>query len=133
MWPERALAWLSSMFSLAAVGLAATAISGTLAFAITQGKREIGIRMALGARTTNVLAMYAALPAGVITIGIAAGMAVFCAVIPRFNNVLYGISPTNPAILMLTAATVLLVGLAATLLASRKALNIDPAEVLRQE
>lgn len=133
MWPERALAWLSTLFSLAAVGLVIMAVYGTLAFAIYRGRREIGIRIALGARTADVLAMNSARPMGVIALGIAAGMAAFHGVIPRFSNVLYGVSPTDPFNAALTAVTMLLVGLAATLSASRKALDVDPAEVMHQE
>ncbi len=133
LWAERALAWLASLFSLAAVGLAVTGVYGTLAYAITQGRREIGIRMALGARTADVLLMNSARPMGVIAAGIAAGSAVFYAAIPHFGNVLYGISPTDPRSVVLTSVTVLLVGLAATFSATRRALRVDPAEVLRGE
>ncbi len=59
---ERALAWLSSAFSFAALGLAIMAVHGTLAYAIAQGRREIGIRIALGARFSNVLVRSAARP-----------------------------------------------------------------------
>ncbi len=133
VWPERALAWLSTAFSLAAAGLAIMAVYGTLAFVINQGRREIGIRIALGARTVDILAMSSAMPLGIVALGIAAGMVVFYAVIPRFGGVLYGVSPADPLRAALAAAAVLSMGLAATLSASGKALDVDPAEVLRQE
>ncbi len=133
MWAERALAWLSSLFSVAAVALALLAVYGTLAYSITQGRREIGIRMALGAQNKDVLAMSCTRPIAVVGIGIVAGGAVFYRVVALFGNVLYGVSPTDPRNLALTAATVFLVGFAASFWASRKALRVDPAEVLRLE
>jgi predicted permease len=133
MWTERALAWLSSLFSMAAVMLAVMAVYGTVAYAITEGNREIGIRTALGARTADVLAMTSKRPLAAIGMGIAAGVPVFYAAIPLARDIFYGIRPTDTFNVVLTVAAVLLAGLAAALSASRKALRIDPAEVLRLE
>ncbi len=133
IWPERALAWLSTLFSLMAVMLAMIGVYGTVAYGISQGRREIGIRMALGARSADVLMVNAMKPMVVIGTGIVAGAAVFCGVIPMFRSVLYGISPTDPLNVALAAVIVLLVGSAAALSASRKALCVDPADVLRAE
>ena len=133
IWPERALAWLATLFSVAAAGLAIIAVYGTLSYAITQGKREIGIRIALGARRADVFMMNSVRPMAVIGAAVIMGIAAFYAVIPSFNSVLYGISPTDPLSIATAAVIVLSLGLAATFSASRKALHVDPAEVLRGE
>ena len=75
--------------------------------------------------------MNSARPMAVIGIGIAAGMAVFYRAIPLFGDALYGISPTDPRSIALAAVVVMLAGLAATFSASRQALRVDPAEMLR--
>jgi ABC-type antimicrobial peptide transport system permease subunit len=133
IWPERALAWLSTLFRLSAVCLAVLAVYGTLAYAISQGKREIGIRKALGASAADVLRANFIRPTTVIGIGIAIGLAVFYSTIPRFRNVLYDVSPAEPVNVAVAAAAVMLVGAGATFSASRKALRVDPADVLRAE
>jgi hypothetical protein len=133
LWAERALAWLSALFSVFAAGLAAMAAYGTLAYAIAERKREIGIRMALGARTADVLAICFLRPVVFIGIGIAAGLVAFYAAVPVFGSVLYGISPTDPLIIAMTVAAVILVASAATFSASVQALRIDPANLLRAE
>ncbi len=63
LWPERTLAWLSAAFSIAAAVLAALGIFGALAYAIAQMKREIGIRVALGAPAGAVIRLLSAKPA----------------------------------------------------------------------
>ncbi len=63
LWPERTLAWLSVAFSVAAAALAALGIFGALAYAIAQMKREIGIRVALGAPSGAVIRLLSAKPA----------------------------------------------------------------------
>ncbi len=133
IWPERALAWLSTVFSLTAVMLAMIAVYGTLAYAISQGRREIGIRMVLGAWTPDILRINSARPMAFVGLGIAAGVAVFYGALPLFGSVIYGISPTDPLNVAPAAMGVLLAGLAAAISASRTALRVDPAEVLRGE
>jgi hypothetical protein len=71
-------------------------VYATLANAIAQSKREIGIRMALGASPVGVAHLLSARPMLVTTLGVAAGAAAFYAVSPLFRNLLFGVSATNP-------------------------------------
>jgi hypothetical protein len=65
--------------------------------------------------------------------GIAVGLAVFYLTVPSFRNVLYDVSPAEPVNVVLAAAAVMLAGAGATFSASRKALRVDPADVLHAE
>jgi predicted permease len=133
MWPETALAWVSMVFSAVAVGLAAVAIYGTLAFAIACGRREIAIRMAFGAGIADVVTLNSARPLAATAIGIIVGLAALRATLPTFTGALYGVSPAEPACLLPAVLVVVLAASAATLSATRKALHINPSETLRGE
>jgi predicted permease len=133
LWAERVLAWLSTAFAIVAAVLAAMGVYATLAYAIAQGKREIGIRTALGASPVDVARLLSARPMLVATIGVAAGAAAFYAVSPLFRNVLFGVSATNPVVVISGAALVLLIALVTTLVAVGGALRVSPASVIRAE
>ena len=133
LWAERLLAWLSTVFAAVAGVLAILGIYATSAYAIAQSRRDIGIRITLGARPTDVLRLFGARPIGFAGLGIAAGLAAFYAVTPAFRSVLYEVSPADPASMMTAAGLMLAVALAATLVAVNGALRVDPGAVLRQE
>jgi len=133
LWAERVLAWLSTAFAIVAAVLAAMGVYATLAYAIAQGKREIGIRMALGAPPVEVARLLAARPLLVATMGVAAGAAAFCPMRPLFRNVLFGVSATNPLAVIGGAALVVLIALVTTLIAVSGAIRVSPASVLREE
>lgn len=133
LWAERLLAWLSGVFAIAAAVLAAMGVYVTLAYAIAQSQREIGIRVALGARAGDVLRLFSARPMRFAGMGVLAGIAGFYAAAPVFRSVLYDVSPVDPVTLGTSMAGVLLIALAATLVAVGAALRVDPAVVLRDE
>jgi predicted permease len=133
LWAERVLAWLSTAFAIVAAVLAAIGVDATLTYAIAQGKREIGIRMALGALPADVARLLSMRPMMVATLGVAAGTAGFYAVSPLFRNVLFGVSPTNPFAPILGVALVLLIALVTTLVAVSSAIRVSPPSVLREE
>ena len=133
LWAERLLAWLSLIFSGVAATLAILGIYATLAYAIVQARREIGIRVALGARTADVLRLFSARPLGFASIGVVAGLACFYAAAPLLRTVVYEISPADPASMIVAAASVLMVAAIVTLAAVNASLQIDPATVLREE
>ena len=133
LWAERLLAWLSSIFAGLAAALAMLGIYATLAYAIAQSRREIGIRVALGARAGDVLRLLSARPTRSAVLGVAAGLSSFYAATPAFRSVLYEVSPADPASLISAALAVLAVSWAATLVAIRGAFQIDPAALLREE
>jgi len=133
LWPERTLAWLSITFSVAAAALAALGVFGALAYAIAQMKREIGIRVALGASPVAVIRLLLAKPAMFAGLGVAAGIAAMLLLAPALSGLLYGVPATDPLALMIAAGAVLGLALFATLAAARAALVLNPASVLRED
>jgi predicted lysophospholipase L1 biosynthesis ABC-type transport system permease subunit len=133
LWAERVLAWLSTAFASVAAVLAAMGVYATLAYAIAESKREIAIRVALGAPPVEVARLLSARPMLVATLGVVAGAAVFYAISPLFSNVVFGVSATNPAVVICGAALVLVIALVTTLIAVGGALRVSPASVLREE
>jgi len=133
LWAERLLAWLSSVFAAVAAVLASLSVYATLAYAIAQSRREIGIRVALGARAADVLRLFSARPMRIAGIGILLGLAGFYAATPAFSSVLYEVSSTDPITVVSAVAAVLVIALAATVVAVSGALRVDPAIVLRDE
>ncbi|HEV2689612.1 MAG TPA: ABC transporter permease [Bryobacteraceae bacterium] len=133
LWAERLLAWLSAIFSGVAAVLATLGVYATLAYAITQSRREIGIRVALGAGASDVLRLFSARPVRFAALGVLLGLAGFYAARPAFRTVLYEVSPADPLTIAASAGAVLFIAMAATLVAIRSALRVDPATVLREE
>ena len=133
LWPERTLAWLSMVFSAGAATLAALGVFGAVSYAIAQMKREIAIRVALGARPANLVRMLSAKPMLLAGSGVAAGIIAFLFLAPIFDGVVYGISLKDPLAVTCAAAAVLLIVLNAIFFAARAALHVNPASVLREE
>jgi len=133
LWAERLLAWLSAVFAAAAAVLATLGVYATLAYAIAQSRKEIGIRVALGAGAADVLRLFSARPMRFAGLGVLLGITGFYAATPAFRSVLYEVSSTDPVTLVCAAAAVLAIALAATVIAVTGALGVDPAIVLRDE
>jgi ABC-type antimicrobial peptide transport system permease subunit len=133
LWSEKTLAWFSSVFSLCALVLASLGLYATLAYAIAQSRREVGIRKALGACAWDILRFFSARPLQFAALGVAAGLAVFCAAGPVFASALYGVSPADPVRLLATTGGVMLVAVAAIIVAVRGAWRLDPVTLLREE
>jgi predicted permease len=130
---ERALAHLSGSFSIFAVMLASFGLYGLLSYGVARRTREIGVRMALGARPANVLRMFLRESLTLLLTGIALGIAGAAGSVRLVTNLLYGTSPTNASQYATVGALMILVGLLATLLPARRAAKIDPMVALRAE
>jgi predicted permease len=133
LWAERLLAWLSSAFAAVAAVLATLGVYATLAYAIAQSRKEIGIRVALGARAADVLRLFSARPLRFAGLGVLLGVTGSYAATPAFRSVLYEVSSTDPITVVSAVAAVLAIALAATMVAVSGALRVDPAIVLRDE
>jgi predicted permease len=124
---------LLGIFAGLALVIAATGVSGVIAYAVSQRTQEIGIRMALGARRAQVIAMVLRQGLGIVALGLAAGIAAALAAGRFLEGFLFETSPADP----LTFLAVLLVLVAAALVASfvpaRRAVSIDPTRALRSE
>jgi predicted permease len=123
------------LVALAVIALAVAALGtfSVLAWSVERRTRELGVRVALGASRAHVLGLVLS-QAGVLTaIGIAGGLLVALAGSRGLAELLYEISPTDPLTLAGAVALLALVGLGGGLLASRRALAVDPAIALREE
>jgi putative ABC transport system permease protein len=130
--PRLRTALIGSFAALALI-LAMIGIGGVVAWSVSQRTNEIGIRMALGARPSDVMAMIARQAFAMIGTGQLIGLVGAFALTRVLSTFLFGVSPEDPltfgAVVVLLAA----VALFACVLAARRALRIDPVEALRLE
>jgi predicted permease len=108
-------------------------IYGVIAYTVTQRKREVGIRMALGAQAAQVKRMFLGNGLALSSLGIAAGLLAAAAVSRLMAGLLFGVRPIDPLTYAATSATLLLATAAACYIPARRAAKVDPAETLRNE
>jgi putative ABC transport system permease protein len=133
LWIRRAYSWLFAAFAAVAVLLAAAGVYGVISFAVGQRTREIGIRMALGARPGQV--MRGILGQGMLLVasGVAIGLIAFYFAAGLLQSMLFGVSPRDAATYGAVVLGVALVGLAANYIPARRAATIEPMRALRSE
>jgi putative ABC transport system permease protein len=125
--------WLLAVFAAAAALLAAVGIYGVMSYAVSRRSREIGVRMALGARPGEVLRLIVGQGMGVAAAGAAAGLAAALVLTRLMRSLLYGVPPTDLATYAAVAAGLLVIALVASYVPARRAARIDPATALRAE
>jgi predicted permease len=144
---ERMYARVLTFFGAAALLLAAIGLFGVMAYSVTQRTNEIGIRMALGARTANVLTLIIWQGMRLVTLGlIVGGLGVYAlkrvfasqafaeyAWRRQASGLLYGVTGTDPLVLAAIVSVLSIVGLAACWLPARRASKVDPLVALRYE
>lgn len=133
MAPQRLILSLLGAFSLLALLLAAIGIYGVMSYNVTQHTRDIGIRMALGAQTFNVLCMVLAQGMKVIGIGLAFGLILALTLTRFLASLLYEVSVTDPLTFSVVAISLVLVALLACLVPACRAMRVDPMVALRYE
>jgi putative ABC transport system permease protein len=121
------------VFGGAALLLATMGIYGVTAYAVTQRTREIGIRMALGARISDVLKMVLRYAMTLVVIGTIAGVAGAYAVTRVMSTLLFEVTPTDLATFIAVPLILLFVALVACLIPARRATKVDPLITLRYE
>jgi putative ABC transport system permease protein len=124
---------LLSIFAGLALLLASLGIYGVLAYAVTRRTREIGLRMALGARPANLLFTVAGEGIGLGAAGIAIGVAIAFGLTRILAKLLFGITATDPVTLASAATVLLVVAALASYIPARRAMRIDPIQALREE
>jgi len=126
-------AYLLGLFALAAASLAAVGLFGVMAMMVRQRVPELGIRMALGASSTSVLLMILRRGMGIASSGIALGLVGALLVNRMLSSLLYGVTPTDPAVLAAVTLFLLAITLVGTTLPARAGSRVDPAIALRLE
>ena len=130
---ERLMATLSGFFGLLALLLACIGLYGILSYGVASRTNEIGIRMALGARSRDVLWLILREALWLVIVGVAVGLPLIFAVTRLASTLLFGLTPTDPVSLLCAALAMLAVALVAGYLPSRRATRVDPMVALRCE
>jgi predicted permease len=130
---ERLLAMLGFFFALVALLLACIGLYGVLNYTVLQRQKEIGIRIALGARWSRVVRLVALEIARMVVIGSVAGIVLGLGVARYVESLLYGVKAGDAAMVGIPLATITAAVLIAAIPAARRALRVDPVEMLRAE
>ena len=133
LWTRRAYSWLFAAFAAVAILLAAAGIYGVISFGVSQRTREIGIRMALGARPGQVLSRVLWQGMLLVAAGVAIGLTVSQLTARLLTTLLFGVSTRDLATYAGVILGVALVGLVANFVPARRAARIHPVEALRSE
>ncbi|HXI91461.1 MAG TPA: ABC transporter permease [Blastocatellia bacterium] len=129
--PQRLIMWLLVAFAGLAALLAAVGIYGVMAYSVTERTHEIGVRMALGAGSTDMLRMVMLDGAKVTAAGIIAGLAAAFALTRVMSTLLYKVSAADPITFAGISALIVCVSLVASYIPARKASHVDPMVALR--
>ncbi|HMA25365.1 MAG TPA: FtsX-like permease family protein, partial [Gemmatimonadaceae bacterium] len=116
-----------------ALVLGAVGLYGVMAYGVSMRQREIGVRMALGARPADVSRMISRQGLVLAGVGVTIGLASAIGVTRLLRGMLYDVSPTDPLTLATTCAALLVVALIASWLPARRAAGVDPAVALRSD
>ena len=130
---ERAVAWLAGGFAGLALLLSAVGLYGVLAYHVVRRRHEFGVRMAVGAAPAMVMRMVLAHTAVLLAVGLGVGLAVALAAGRVIAALLYGVSATDPTMIVVAAAILSAIALLASFLPARRAAGIEPATALRED
>ena len=120
-------------FSLLALALAAIGVYGVISYGVVQRSREIGIRVALGARRAEILRLVVGESMLTVGIGIAVGLLAAVGLSRFIASLLYAVRPDDPTTFAAISALIAAVALAACVIPARRAMRVDPATTLRSE
>ncbi len=130
---ERLMATLSGFFGFLAALLASIGLYGVMAYIVARRRSEIGIRIALGADRANVLKLIGSECGKLLLAGLLLGIGFALAASQAIGKLLYGLSPTDPATIVLSVLLLALVALPASLIPAIRASRLDPMRALREE
>ncbi len=124
---------LLALFAGLALALAAVGIYGVISYLVTQGTREIGIRIALGASQQSILALVLKQGAGLALAGVAIGLFGAFALTRFMRSLLFAVGATDPVTFLIVGAVLAAIACTASYLPARRAARIDPMVSLRAE
>ncbi len=130
---ERLLARLAGVFSALALLLAAIGLYGVVAYSVSQRTNEMGIRMALGAVPSRLWRLVLRDSLGMVVVGLVLGLLLWVPLQGLVRNLVFGLSPRDPATLLFAVAVLATVGVLAASLPAWRASRVDPARALRGE
>jgi predicted permease len=133
LYPARAAAFALGVMGLFAVMLAVTGIFGTAAHSVSRRVRELGIRMALGAREAQVV--FTAVGRPTILLGVGSALGLIAGVFARrlLGRLVYQADPGDPVVLIGAVLTMALIGIAGAVIPALRALAVDPSRLMRDE
>jgi predicted permease len=131
LWWSKIAVKMLGVFGFLALGLASVGLYGIMAYSVNQRRREIGVRMALGASQGNVWLLVLRQGMTLVLVGLTAGMALALLVGQALSRFLYGVSSTDPLSLGGASLVLLFVALVACYLPARSASRVDPLAALR--
>jgi ABC-type antimicrobial peptide transport system permease subunit len=130
---NRVITGLFVMFAAVALGLATVGLYGLISYTVSQRTREIGVRLALGARRGDILRLVLGQGLRLAALGLALGMLLGLGLSRVMASALAGVSATDPVTFTVVPVVLGLVALVATAIPARRAARCDPAVVLRAE
>ena len=131
--PRRFQTWLLALFALAALLLAGIGIYSVMHYVVAQRTQELGIRMALGARSGDVFKLVIGQGMNVALFGLAAGTLAALAFTRVLEKLLFGVKPTDPATLLGVIVAMVVTAIAACYVPARRATRVNPIIALRHE
>jgi ABC-type antimicrobial peptide transport system permease subunit len=131
--PQRAGATLLGIFSVLGLVLASVGLYGVVAYAVAQRTRDLGIRMALGAESSDIYRVVLGHGVKLTSFGLIIGVVAALIMARMTQGVLFGVSTTDPITLGSVAAILATVALLASFIPARRATRVDPMSILRGE
>lgn len=129
----RFLTLLLSLFSIVALAIATLGIYGVISYSVARRTKEFGLRMVLGAQTSDVLGLVLKQGAGMTLIGVLCGLALALFFTRLMAGLLFGVTPTDLPTFVSVTVVLFAVALAATYIPARRATKVDPMQTLRYE
>jgi hypothetical protein len=133
LFPARAATVALGVMGLLSAMLAVTGIFGMAAYSVSRRMKELGIRVALGARRTQVITAAVGRPMVLLGVGSALGLLAGIFASRLLDRIVYRANPRDPLVLAGTVLTMALLGLAASAIPARRALTLDPSKLMREE